>query len=202
MNAVICIATAVGRGGGTGSIDVVHLYGNKLRHRKTLHGVAIHRCVKDSRQGMAVQLVAGGRAAVLLLAVAGHEGGERLGVVFQAEDAHRPEKVVGGHRLALLLPGMLVGLGGDEPDELRHAFLDRLFGLVGDPGVPRQNAAHDFEDVRQRDVVLWRAPPLISQRRRAVVRVGTTFTCIHYYVEYCYLKIKSTYKELINYVEC
>lgn len=109
----------------------------------------------------------GGAAVVtLLLPVAQEVGGEGLDVVVEAELVHGPQQVLGGDGLALLPLAAIIGLAGDEADELRDALLDRLLGVVRYLGMGRQHLPHYTYHVGYRHV-----PVLLPHRRRAALHV-------------------------------
>jgi hypothetical protein len=102
---------------------------------------------------------------------------ERIDVVLEAERGHGPEQVVAVDGLALLALALVGGLPGDEGDELGHALLHRLLGVLADLGVRRQRLLHDPAHVRDRQepVLLTRRRQLTAGVARAagvVVRVG------------------------------
>jgi hypothetical protein len=120
-----------------------------------------------------LQAAAGGRSGALALDLAElvEVVLERVDVVLEAERGHGPEQVVAVDGLALLALALVGGLPGDEGDELGHALLYRLLGVVADLGVRRQRLLHDRAHVRDR-----KEPVLLTRRRQlaagVVVRVG------------------------------
>jgi hypothetical protein len=105
-----------------------------------------------------------GGLLALGLAVAVEVGLERGDVGLEAERGHGPEQVVAVDGLALLALALVGGLPRDEADELRHALLHRLLGLLGDLGVRGQRLLHDARHVRDRQ------EPVLLLGRRVVVR--------------------------------
>jgi hypothetical protein len=91
-----------------------------------------------------------GGLLALGLAVAVEVGLERGDVGLEAERGHGPEQVVAVDGLALLALALVGGLPRDEADELGHALLHRLLGLLGDLGVGGQRLLHDARHVGDR----------------------------------------------------
>ena len=60
-------------------------------------------------------------------------------------------------------------LAGNEADELRHALLHSLLGVLGDFCIRRQRALHDARDVGDGKVAVWfvRREPCVSHKRKA-----------------------------------
>lgn len=109
--------------------------------------------MSDDRQGLAAD---GAAVVALELTVALEVEAERLDVVVEAKLAHGPEDILRGDGLALLSLASLVGLAGDEADVLRHAFLDRLLGIIRDLGMGWQHLPHDTDHVGD-----WHEPVLL-----------------------------------------
>ena len=59
---------------------------------------------------------------------------ERLRIVLEPKRGHGVQNVLPPDRLALLHVAFFGRLGRDEADELGHALLDALFGVLGDLG--------------------------------------------------------------------
>lgn len=59
---------------------------------------------------------------------------EGVDIVVEAELAYCPDNILGHDGLVLLALAPDVGFACNEADELRHALLDGLFGVVGDFG--------------------------------------------------------------------
>ncbi|CAH9123279.1 unnamed protein product [Cuscuta epithymum] len=72
---------------------------------------------------------------------------ERGDVILESEGGDRPEDVVAVDRLPLLPLALVGGLAGDEADELRHALLDALLGVLGDLPAGRDDLLHDPADI-------------------------------------------------------
>jgi hypothetical protein len=87
---------------------------------------------------------------------------ERADEGLEAQRGHGPEQVVAVDGLALLALALVGGLPGHEADELGHALLHRLLGLLGDLGVRRQRLLHDARHVRD-----GKEPVLLLRRRVA-----------------------------------
>jgi hypothetical protein len=154
-----------------------------LRRRRPVHRLPHHHH-HHAAPAAAVHAVAHGGAIVrgprrvrlLLLGGGGRRAGgdlvalevaelvevelERLDVVLEAERGHGPEQVVAVDGLALLALALVGGLAGDERDELGHALLHRLLGVLGDLGVRWERLLHDPAHVRDRQ------EPVLLPRRR------------------------------------
>jgi hypothetical protein len=133
-------------------------------------------------RGVVVSAAAGGGrgcggAVPLDLPVLVEVAAHGVDVVVEAQGAEGPAEVVAVDGLALLLVALVGGLAGDEADELGHALLHRLLGLLGDLGVGRQDLLHDAADVGdgQQPVLLPaddRPPPVLLPVRRLPVVAG------------------------------
>nr|GMC77124.1 hypothetical protein TorRG33x02_100610 [Ipomoea batatas] len=113
-----------------------------------IDGAAAESCISPARKRTKVNL-------------------EGLDVLLEAERSHRPEKIVAVDRFPLLSLALVGRLAGDEADELRHALLHRLLGVLRDLRVRRQRLLHDPAHVgyRQEPVLL---PRRISARAAVV----------------------------------
>jgi hypothetical protein len=113
------------------------------------------------RVALAPRLSAAADDSHVAVAHALDEGLERRDIAMEAEVLHGPHDVLGGDGLAVLTAAPLVGLAGDEADELRHTLLDQLLGFVCDHGVGREPPAHHADHVRERH-----QPVLLTDHRR------------------------------------
>lgn len=107
--------------------------------------------VLDDRKIFTVEAAA---KVALILTIALQVTTEGVHVVLEAQPAHGPDYVFGTDGHAMLPLATLVGLASDKGYVFRGALLDRIFGVVGSLGVHRQDAAHDTNDVGDRQVMI------------------------------------------------
>ena len=72
---------------------------------------------------------------------------QNISVSLEAQDLNWGEDVFPIDGFSLLVLALLAGLACYEWDELGDAFLDCLFGILGDFGVVRQSLLHDSPDI-------------------------------------------------------
>ncbi|KAJ6301804.1 hypothetical protein OIU77_016008 [Salix suchowensis] len=75
---------------------------------------------------------------------------ERLHVFLEAQGRHGPQEIITVDCLSLLSLALVGGLSCDEADELGHAFLHRLLGVLGDFSVCWECFFHDPTNVGYR----------------------------------------------------
>jgi hypothetical protein len=81
--------------------------------------------------------------SALTLAHALDVGPECHDVVIDAKALYNQDDVLARDHHAVVTLALLFGLIGDNADELQHALLDQLLGILGDLGVGQEHPVHD-----------------------------------------------------------
>lgn len=117
-------------------------------------------------------------------------------IVVEAERPESPADVVAVNRFPALPAALVRRFSGDEPYELRHAFLHCLLGFFGDFGVLRQPLLHDSPHVRYRQqqlLVLLRPGTAAGTRILGHFFPLEIHTIGHKYVEFSSVKLLQYY---------
>ena len=147
--------------------QVLHLLIRKAWHAGGRHGRRRSCSSDDGRSARHEPAVAG--SDVVVLAVAADVRAHGLDVVVEPKRLERAGEVLGRHDAAVLRPGLLGRLAGDEADELDGAVEGEVLGARGDLDALGDHLPHEAHEVGHRQPGGGRARTASLPARRGAV---------------------------------